>query len=298
MPPPTMSLSTFVSRRLEHGQLGGDLRSRDDRDQRPLGLLKRGLQRHQFVHEQRACARDLREARHAMRARFGAMRGSEGVHHEDVAQRSHLARQIFLVLLLALVEAHVLQQNDFADAALDAVEPVLLEAHLVAEQFGKPLSDRGQRKLLVVHAFLRPPQMRHQHHTGPRFLRRLNRRQRRPDAGVARHHTALHGNVQILPDQHALAAQIDVGHAENGHGRLREATGYWRLGSGQKETVVDVGLWPVASSRLSQSAQRRQAAFAHAAVVSSMRLEKPHSLSYHAQTLTIVPSITFVMVAS
>ena len=31
-----------------------------------------------------------------------------------------------------------------------------------------------------------------------------------------------------------------------------------------------------------------------ATVVSSMRLEKPHSLSYHEMTLTIVPSMTFV----
>ena len=29
-----------------------------------------------------------------------------------------------------------------------------------------------------------------------------------------------------------------------------------------------------------------------------MRFEKPHSLSYQAQTLTVVPSMTFVMVAS
>src|SRR5690606_31849378 len=39
-------------------------------------------------------------------------------------------------------------------------------------------------------------------------------------------------------------------------------------------------------------------AFDQATVVSSMRLEKPHSLSYQASTLTSVPSITFVSVAS
>ncbi len=35
-----------------------------------------------------------------------------------------------------------------------------------------------------------------------------------------------------------------------------------------------------------------------ASVVSSMRLEKPHSLSYQAHTLTSVPSMTLVSVAS
>jgi hypothetical protein len=41
-----------------------------------------------------------------------------------------------------------------------------------------------------------------------------------------------------------------------------------------------------------------QSAFDHAIVVSSMRLEKPHSLSYHEHTFTNVPSMTLVMVAS
>ena len=41
-----------------------------------------------------------------------------------------------------------------------------------------------------------------------------------------------------------------------------------------------------------------QAAFDHANVVSSMRLENPHSLSYQAHTFTSVPSITLVSVAS
>src|SRR5580658_3486553 len=38
--------------------------------------------------------------------------------------------------------------------------------------------------------------------------------------------------------------------------------------------------------------------FDHAIVVSSMRFEKPHSLSYQEKTLTRVPSMTFVSVAS
>src|SRR5262245_55726119 len=37
-----------------------------------------------------------------------------------------------------------------------------------------------------------------------------------------------------------------------------------------------------------------QISFPIATAVSTMRLEKPHSLSYHDSTATIVPSITFV----
>ena len=44
--------------------------------------------------------------------------------------------------------------------------------------------------------------------------------------------------------------------------------------------------------------RRSALAFAQASVVSSMRLEKPHSLSYQEQTFTSVPSMTLVSVAS
>ena len=43
---------------------------------------------------------------------------------------------------------------------------------------------------------------------------------------------------------------------------------------------------------------RSYVAFDHASVVSSMRLEKPHSLSYQEHTFTMVPSMTLVSVAS
>ena len=40
MPPPTISLSTFVGQRLQDRQLGRDLRAGDDRDQRPLRVRR------------------------------------------------------------------------------------------------------------------------------------------------------------------------------------------------------------------------------------------------------------------
>ena len=83
------------------------------------------------------------------------MRRAERVHHEHVAQRGHLLREIFLVLLLALVEAHVLEQHGGARRAVDAVEPVLLERHGLAEQLGEPRGHRRERELLVVHALFR-----------------------------------------------------------------------------------------------------------------------------------------------
>jgi hypothetical protein len=57
---------------------------------------------------------------------LGAVGGAEGVHDEDVAQGGVLLRRVVDVLLLALVEAAVLQQHDLAGGDLEsAVDPVL-----------------------------------------------------------------------------------------------------------------------------------------------------------------------------
>ena len=73
---------------------------------------------------------------------------------------------------------------------------------------------------------------------------------------------ALDGHVQIFANQDPLAREVLVRHAQHVHGR------------------------------------RPQEAFDQAIVVSSMRFEKPHSLSYHEHTLTSVPSVTRVSVES
>ena len=65
--------------------------------------------------------------RHTVRARLRAMRGTERVHHVDIAERRHLARQLLIVLFLALVEAHVLEQHDLARGDVDAVQPIAFQ---------------------------------------------------------------------------------------------------------------------------------------------------------------------------
>ena len=61
------------------------------------------------------------------------MRGAEGVHHEDIAQRGVSLRQRLVVVLFAAVEAHVLKQHDLTGGDLDAVAPGVDEAHLATE---------------------------------------------------------------------------------------------------------------------------------------------------------------------
>src|ERR1700691_513828 len=100
--------------------------------------------------------------------------------------------------------------------------------------------------------------MRHHEHFGARRQGLAQRRQRRTDAGIAGDHAVGHRNIQILTDQYPLAREGKVCHAPNFH----------------------------------------QTAWDQAIVVSSMRLEKPHSLSYQAHTFTSVPPTTLVSVAS
>ncbi len=104
-------------------QLGRDLGAGDDRHQRPRRACQRGAQRVELGGEQRSGAGDRSEARDAVRGRFGAVRGAEGVVDVDVAQRRHPAGERLVVLLLAVVEAAVLEQHDLAGRSASCHAP-------------------------------------------------------------------------------------------------------------------------------------------------------------------------------
>jgi len=184
---------------------------------RPLWLVQRLAQRVQLGRQQRASAGDLGELGHAMGGALGAVRGAKGVHHEDIAQRRVLLRQFIGVLLLTLVEAHVLQQHQLARLDLDAAQVVLDQRHLTTERLAQVVGDRLEAVFLAVDALFRAAQVRADHHRGALLQRQLDGRQRSENARVALHHAILHRHVEILPDQHALAGEVEVGHLQNGH---------------------------------------------------------------------------------
>ncbi len=124
----------------EHGQLGRDLGTADDGEHRARRLGERLGQRFEFGCDTGAGTGDRGELAHAVSGGFGAMRGTESIHHPDVAQGGHLLRQVFVALLLALVAAAVLEHDDFARLDFEAtVDPVLDEANFLAEEFGHAL---------------------------------------------------------------------------------------------------------------------------------------------------------------
>jgi hypothetical protein len=106
-------------------------------------------QRVELADQQRPGAGHLRETCHAVGRGLGAVRGAEGVHDEDVAQRRHAFRQRLVVLLLTLVEAHVLGQRHLAIGEFHAVEPVGDQAHRTSEQAAQRRAHRGQRELRI-----------------------------------------------------------------------------------------------------------------------------------------------------
>ena len=172
-----------------------------------------------------------------------------------------------IVLFLAGMKAGVLQADDVAvlhrrHRAFGGV------ADAVVDEFDRPLDDvrdlggdRLERIFLV--AALRAAEMREQDHLGALVGDFGDGVRHALDAGGVGDHAVLHRHVEVGAHQHALALHVGVVEgAERAHGWLRR--------------------------------ERFQISLPIATAVSAMRLEKPHSLSYHDITRTNVPSITLV----
>jgi hypothetical protein len=186
----------------------------------PPRLLERLLQRVELCLEQRAGAGDLREPRHAMGGGLGAVGGAEGIHHEHVAQRGHAPRQRIVVVGLADVEAHVLEQLDLTRRDVHPIEPAVHQRHVHAEQAGEVLRHRGERGLGLLAgglALVRPAEVRHHQHGGALGERHLQRRYRGDDAGIGGDHAVVDRHVEVFANQHALAAEVQRAHLDHVH---------------------------------------------------------------------------------
>ena len=114
MPPPTISWSTFAASCARIVSLVDTLAPPTIATMRPLRVLQRLAQRLELLRQQRARAGHRRVLGDAVCGGLGSMGSREGIVDVDIAQRRHLLRQRVVVLLLALVEAAVLQQHRFA----------------------------------------------------------------------------------------------------------------------------------------------------------------------------------------
>ena len=97
----------FFCQALQNGQLGADLAAGHDGNQRTTGIGQRLGNGVHFGGQQRARTGHRGKLCNAVSGTLGAVRCTEGVVYEDIAQCCHFFGQIFVVLLFSLVEAAV-----------------------------------------------------------------------------------------------------------------------------------------------------------------------------------------------
>ncbi len=181
------------------------------------------------------------------------MRRAKSIHHENITQSRHALCQRLVIGLLAHVEAHVFQQAYFAGQRLHAIEPVPDEPHLACRSAPPARSATGAR---------------------------LADASNWPSLGRPRCDIT----IRRAP---ASRAACRVGSAARIRASLCTtpfSTGTFR--SSRISTRFPRKLEVSHLQALSYSPSR-QRALIMASVVSSMRLEKPHSLSYHEHTFTM-----------
>jgi hypothetical protein len=150
--------------------------------------------------------------RNAIGGAFGPVGGAKGVVDKDVAQRGHLFCQLGVVLLLPLVDAAVLQQNDLAGRNTDAIDPVRHQGYGPPQQLRQARGYRRQGVFRLELPFGWPPQMGGDHHGRSRVQRHLDARNRSANAGVfgdaAR---IILRHIQVSSDKDALALGFALG---------------------------------------------------------------------------------------
>ncbi len=249
-----------------------------------------------------------------------AMGGGEGVIDVDVAELGELVDMGRIVLLLALMEAGVLEQKHVAVLHLgDRVVGCLADA--VGRKGDRPLDDVGDRRgdglqrIGFVRAALRPAEMREQNDLAALVGDFRDRRRDAFDARRIGHAAVLRRHVEIDAQEHAFARDIGVVERAERFAHVSASQAFDGSDAFQLTAVlscprtrasspaaVRFERWTLSRHRcLASPAYRGQAtlanpqiSFAIATAVSAMRFEKPHSLSYQESTRTKLPSMTLV----
>ena len=244
--------------------------------------------------------------RKPFRRRVRAMGGGERVVHIDVAELGERVDMGGIVLLLALMEARVLEQKHVAVLHFrDRVLGRLADA--VGREGDRPLDDVGDRggdgpqRIGLVRAALGPAEMGEQNDLAALVGDFRDRRRDAFDARRIGHPAVLGRNVEIDAQEHALAGHVCV---VEGAERLCswDLTSPMARRSGSRRSVTPAGVQSRVQAELSRHGSpafagvtpNPQISFAIATAVSAMRFEKPHSLSYQESTRTKLPSITLV----
>ena len=137
---------------IQNGQFGGHFRTTNDSDHRTSWLFQRFTQRVQFSGQQRACARHVSKFADAVGGSLRAVRSTESVHHEHVAQRSVFLRQFFVVFFSPLLK-RTFSSTTSSPAATSTPSVVFNRAYRVGQFVFQVINNRQQREFFVVLAF-------------------------------------------------------------------------------------------------------------------------------------------------
>ena len=196
----------------QQGELGGHLGPAHDGDQRPGRRPEGPAERLQFLDQQRPGRGHGRILGHAVGGGLGAVGGREGVIHIDITEPGQPARERRVIFGLAGLKAHVLAQDQPPPAHVDAVVPVLNQGRLHAQQAAQAFCHGLQRERRVTGPGPRAAEVRQQDDPGPVLKQMPQRGQAGPDPRLAGDHAILERHVVILPDQHDLVPEVQIGH--------------------------------------------------------------------------------------
>ncbi len=160
----------------------------------------------------------------------GAVGGREGVVDVHIAELGQLGGEGGVVLLLAGVEAQVLQQQHAAVGQLGyglgrrIADAVGSEGHRRAQHLGQGFDHRlqahGRHDLA-----LGPVEVGQQHHLGALAAQGLDGGDDGAQAGVVADAAILHRHVEVDADQNALARQV-AGLVQGAEGHMRSFVVY------------------------------------------------------------------------
>src|SRR6185437_6862034 len=259
----------------EEVELGRDLGAPDNRRKGPRRIAEREIERLELSLHRPSRMRGQAMGE-ALGCRMRAVGGGEGVVDIEIAQLGELGDMGRIVLLLALVKAGVLQQQNVAVLHPgDRVGGGLADA--VVREGDRPPDDvadragNGLERIGLVRPALGPAKVRQKNDLAA-FVGDLRDGWRDPlDTGRVGHPAVLGRHVEIDAQENALSGDFGV---------VEGAERFGHDPSLRNRTPADDGT--------------DQISFAIATAVSAMRLENAHSLSYQESTRTKVPSMTLV----
>ena len=199
----------------EHVDLARHLGAADHGGRRALGLLQHAHQRVDLLHQQRPGI-GRQQPRNRVGGGVRAMRRRERVVDEQVAERGQPLGELGVVLLLALVEAQVLEHGDLpgqqrSDRALRRLaDAVGREDDGMAEQLAQ-LVRHGLQAELGIGAALGPAEMRDHDDARAASGQVLQARDEPLEPRRVGDLAVRHGHVEIGADDDALALQIEPG---------------------------------------------------------------------------------------